>query len=45
MCPTMVFKLMQSASRHWRALNGSGLLVDLTKGTVFVDGVKQEDSA
>jgi transposase-like protein len=44
-CLTMVFKLMQSASRHWRALNGSGLLVDVIKGTVFVDGIKQEDAA
>jgi len=44
-CLTMVFKLMQSASRHWRALNGSGLLADVIKGTVFVDGIKQEDAA
>ena len=44
-CRTMVFKLMQSASRHWRALNGSGLLADGIKGTVFVDGIKQEDAA
>ncbi len=41
----MVFELMQSASRHWRALNGSGLLADVVKGTVFGDGVKQEDAA
>jgi len=32
-------------SRHWRALNGSGLLVEVIKGTVFVDGIKQEDAA
>lgn len=44
-CLTMVFKLMQSASRHWRALNGSGLLVEVIKGTVFVDGIKKEDAA
>lgn len=44
-CLTMVFKLMQSAARHWRALNGSGLLSDVIKGTVFVDGIKQEDAA
>ncbi len=44
-CLTMVFKLMQSASRHWRALNGSGLLVEVIKGTVFVDGIMQEDAA
>jgi transposase-like protein len=44
-CLTMVFKLMQSASRRWRALNGSALLVDVIKGVVFVDGIKQEDAA
>src|SRR5262245_43297846 len=44
-CLTMVFKLMQSASRRWPALNGSGLLADVVKGTVFVDGVKKEDAA
>jgi putative transposase len=42
-CLTMVFKLMQSASRHWRALNGAGLMVEVMKGTVFVDGVKREE--
>ena len=31
-CLTMVFKLMQSASRHWRALNGSGLLGEVYIG-------------
>jgi transposase-like protein len=44
-CLAMVFKLMQSAARHWRALNGSGLLGDVIKGVVFVDGIKQEDAA
>lgn len=44
-CRTMVFKLMQSASRHWRALNGSGLLSEVIKGTVFVDGLRKEDAA
>lgn len=44
-CLTMVFKLMQSASRHWRGLNGSALLAEVIKGTVFVDGSKQEDAA
>jgi putative transposase len=44
-CLTMVFKLMQSASRHWRALNGSGLLGEVIKGTVFVDGIRKEDAA
>jgi transposase-like protein len=44
-CLTMVFKLMQSASRHWRAPNGSGLLSEVIKGTVFEDGMKQEVAA
>src|SRR6516225_9122762 len=44
-CLTMVFKLMQSASRRWRALNGSGLLSEVIKGTVFVDGSRKEDAA
>ncbi len=44
-CLTMVFKRMQSASRHWRALNGSALLAEVIKGVVFVDGIKQEDAA
>ena len=44
-CLTMVFKLMQSASRHWRGLNASGLLSEVIKGTVFVDGIRKEDAA
>ncbi len=44
-CLTMVFKLMQSASRHWRSLNGSGLLSEVIKGKVFVDGIRKEDAA
>ena len=44
-CLTMVFKLMESASRRWRVLNGSGLLNEVVKGTVFVDGIKNEDAA
>ena len=44
-CLTMVFKRMQSASRHWRALNGSGLLSAVIKGTVFVDGRRKGDAA
>ena len=44
-CLTMVFKLMQSASRHWRALNGSELLGEVLQGTVFVDGIRKEDVA
>jgi putative transposase len=44
-CLTMVFKLMESASKRWRALNGSSLLADVIKGVVFVDGEKEEDAA
>ena len=39
-CLTMVFKLMQSAEKKWRLLNGSSLLPDVIQGIQFVDGVK-----
>ena len=38
-CLTMVYKLMQSASTKWRLLNGSQVLVEVLKGTVFIDGI------
>ncbi len=41
-CLTMVFKLAQSAERHWRALNGSALISDIIAGVQFVDGVRKE---
>jgi transposase-like protein len=44
-CLTMVYKLMGSASKKWRSLNGSKLLPEIIWGTVFVDGVKQEKPA
>jgi hypothetical protein len=34
-CLTMVFKLMESASRRWRALNGSALLEEVIKGVIW----------
>jgi putative transposase len=40
-CLTMVFKLMESASKRWRALNKSALLADVIAGVVFVDGEKE----
>ena len=40
-CLTMVFKLMESASRKWRALNGSTLIADVIAGVEFADGVKK----
>lgn len=44
-CETMVFKLMESAARTWRCLNGSMLMQDVLKRVSFVDGVKQENAA
>jgi transposase-like protein len=44
-CLTMVYKLMESASKKWRALNGSTLLPEVVKGVVFVDGVKKKPAA
>jgi putative transposase len=44
-CLTMVFKLMQSAQKRWRVLNGSERLPDVIQGTPFVDGVKQPKAA
>jgi len=40
-CLTMVFKLAQSAEKHWRALNGSTLLEDVIRGIQFVDGIRE----
>jgi len=40
-CLTMVFKLLESASKHWRLLNGSKLLGDVIAGVVYVDGAKE----
>jgi putative transposase len=40
-CLTMVFKLMESASKRWRALNGSALIPDVIAGVQFADGIKQ----
>jgi transposase-like protein len=44
-CLTMVFKLMQSASKRWRLLNGSKLLPDVIQGVPFIDGVKPQEAA
>jgi transposase-like protein len=44
-CLTMVFKLMESAAKGWRLLNGSVLLKDVLIGVRFVDGVKQTEAA
>lgn len=42
---TMMFKLAESASRRWRALNGSKLLPDVLRGTPFQDGLPAPRSA
>jgi putative transposase len=44
-CLTMVFKLMESASRSWRSLNGSVRLQAVVSGAKFVDGIEVEDAA
>jgi transposase-like protein len=44
-CLTMVYKLMESAAKHWKSLNGSRLLPDVIAGVVFTDGVKAQDAA
>jgi putative transposase len=41
-CLTMVFKLMESASKRWRALNGCSLLKDVLDEITYVDGVKKD---
>ena len=41
-CLTMVFKLTESAQKHWRALNGSTLIPAVIIGATFVDGIKQQ---
>lgn len=37
-CLTMVYKLMKSAEKNWRVLNGSSLLPDVIEGVQFIDG-------
>jgi transposase-like protein len=44
-CLTMVFKLMESAAKKWRLLNGSPLLMKVIAGVRFVDGVEQTNAA
>jgi putative transposase len=44
-CLTMVFKLMESASKGWRSLNGSPLLAEVVKGVVFTDGIREKPAA
>jgi putative transposase len=44
-CLTMVFKLMESASRSWRVLNGSPRLQAVIEGAKFIDGIEVKDAA
>jgi putative transposase len=39
-CLAMAFKLVESAQKRWRKLNGSTLLPDVIAGVIFKDGVK-----
>jgi putative transposase len=44
-CETMVFKLMESAKKGWKRLNGFALLPDVIRGVKFVDGEKVTEEA
>jgi putative transposase len=44
-CMTMVYKLMQSASKNWRVLNGSQVLVEVLRGITFIDGIQTPKAA
>jgi len=39
-CATMVFKLIQSASKRWRALDGPEFLGDVIAGVTSIDEIK-----
>jgi len=39
---TMVFRLVQCAQEHWRALNGSSLLQDVIGGVQFINGLRKD---
>lgn len=41
----MVFKLMMSAQKHWRRLNGYALLDKVVAGVIFNDGIDPEKAA
>jgi transposase-like protein len=42
---TMMFKLAQSAAKHWRLLNGHELLPNVIQGVVFQDGLPLDQDA
>jgi putative transposase len=39
-CLVMVFKLVDAAEKRWRRLDGSKLLLEVLRGTKFVDGIE-----
>lgn len=39
-CLAMAFKLVESAQKSWRKLNGSPLLPEVIAGVIFKDGIK-----
>jgi transposase-like protein len=39
-CLAMAFKLVESAQKKWRKLNGSALLAEVVAGVIFKDGMK-----
>ena len=41
-CLTMVFKLVESAQKRWRRLNGHQQILPLLQGKKFVDGILQD---
>jgi transposase-like protein len=44
-CLAMVFKLVESAARKWRLLNGAKLLPQVIAGVRFIDGENPEKAA
>lgn len=44
-CLTMVFKLMESAAKKWRLLNGSQIIPDILQGIQFIDGIREDKVA
>jgi transposase-like protein len=44
-CLTMVYKLMESAAKRWRLLNGSNFFPEVIAGVQFIDGIKTQVTA
>ncbi|MDP2621430.1 MAG: IS256 family transposase, partial [Hyphomicrobiales bacterium] len=38
----MMFKLAQSAQKHWKRLNGHQHIIHLLEGKKFIDGIMQD---